>query len=243
MMKRSNFWKEYNTDRDFFVVAEPDTVLLSRLIVLAKGTRTLEGFSYETGFSINPMYTLLRGKRKTPVLLKDLRSVAEHAAEGSGVTLGMLMAANGTTFQTSVSGILTEREIQLALAEKAVKDIPEGPYLKKAGVKAKVKPKVISKKEQFLRDMCYFCRDMAYEEVKEMDSYMNVFFEDKGFVHAAFLYHMLSVEEEEARQMETQQLLNGSLEESVPKKRESDTYKAYMEEFLKKAKEENNGQM
>lgn len=80
---------------DYYVVYAPDTAELSRLIMKAKGDMTMADFSALCETSASTLSRAVNGKNAKPLSDQLLETIASHAREGSGVTLELLMRANG----------------------------------------------------------------------------------------------------------------------------------------------------
>lgn len=92
--KRAAIWI-----RDCF----PDLDLFAELLRKAKGKRSAEKFAIECGISAASMRRTLQKIRKHPMCYEDIRSVAEHAAPESHVTMHMLLLSSGTRLPDGMS--------------------------------------------------------------------------------------------------------------------------------------------
>lgn len=80
---------------EYIKVTEPNFDVLSALTVAAQGERGLNEFSRECGVSASTLSRIINKKITSPCTDAVIRAIAEHAEEGSGVTLDLLLAAQG----------------------------------------------------------------------------------------------------------------------------------------------------
>lgn len=142
----STFWKELGDS--FTVICAPDNRALSILINKARGNRSLDRFAHECNFSANTLYRTLRLERIRPIAYKDILSMAAHAAEGSGVTLEQLMAANGM----SANPRLEEARREIETTVKQVRGLNE------TGTSGQnvTRPGSLTERERFLSDLAFY---------------------------------------------------------------------------------------
>ena len=70
---------------------------LSRLVLIAKGSnRTMQQFAAEIGVTPSTLSRIVNMKNETPSSYKVIKSIASFAERDSGVTIEMLLKANGT---------------------------------------------------------------------------------------------------------------------------------------------------
>lgn len=99
---------------DFIRVADPNKDILANLLVTAKGPgRTMKKFAAECGSSQPTFSRIANQSYKGPLSNEMIKAIAEHADPGSGVSLDMLMGANGMARVMDSSTVVRDSRMEV----------------------------------------------------------------------------------------------------------------------------------
>ena len=113
--------------KDYRKVRAPDPQKLSELVKLARGARSVRGFSEELGVSASTISRLENGKASGiggDLLIK----IAEHAEPASGVSLRSLLLANGMDRPEHLNPIHIRREFETIAADVVRNELYQAGY-------------------------------------------------------------------------------------------------------------------
>lgn len=217
----STFWKELGDN--FSVICAPDNRALSILIHRARGNRSLDRFAHECNFSSNTLYRTLRMERVRPMAYKDIYAMAMHAAEGSGVTLEMLMAANGMTAKPQLEE--AQREI-----EEMVREVRNLNNATKYGTSI-TKPEVLTEKESFLRDLAFYTGKYNRKKIDAVNAKKGYLFKDRAMRFILAEYRRLSELENAQKAALLREFVETGIWRELPEKA-SCHYKFVLDELI-----------
>lgn len=99
---------------DFVRVADPNKKILADLLDAAKGPgRTMKKFAAECGSSQPTFSRIANQSYKGPLSDEMVKAIAENADPGSGVSLDMLMGANGMARVVDSSTVFRDSRIEV----------------------------------------------------------------------------------------------------------------------------------
>lgn len=99
---------------DFVRVADPNKEILAKLLVAAKGPgRTMKKFAAECGSSQPTFSRIANQSYKGPLSDEMVKAIAENADPGSGISLDVLMGANGMARVVDSSTVVRDSRMEI----------------------------------------------------------------------------------------------------------------------------------